>query len=517
MSSICREEQTVTSPSKELNIHPQSPHLRAARMAELAVLPLFMKLEGRRAVVAGGGVAAAWKAELLAAAGAHVEAFAPFVCAELAAFATAPTGGSITIRCQPWTPAELVGAAIAVGAMEDEAEAARFAAAAQAAGVPANIVDKPQLGSVQFGAIVNRSPLVVGISTGGAAPVFAQAIRARIEALLPSGFAHWMQAAMQWRDKIKRIGLDAGQRWRFWQRFADRAMTNAARRPGPIDFAALIGAVFGPGKDRMRAGFVSLVGAGPGDPELLTLQALRALRSADIILYDNLVAPALLEFARREASRLLVGKTGHGPSCQQGDINRLMIALAKAGKHVVRLKSGDPMIFGRGGEEMRALTEADVPFSVVPGISAVQGAAARLKVSLTHRDHARRVQFVSGHAQDGRLPDDLSWRDLSDPHVTTAIYMPRRTLAEMVARLLQAGLPGDCPAAAVFAATQPNERVILSRIADLPGDLQWEPDASPCLVLFGYALGELGATEGRQAERRPRSTAPGQAPLEAMR
>jgi uroporphyrin-III C-methyltransferase / precorrin-2 dehydrogenase / sirohydrochlorin ferrochelatase len=495
----------VTSQLKDLSMPRQSLDNRAGRMARLAVLPVFLKLEGRRAVVAGGSDAAAWKVELLTAAGAHVEVFAENVCAELATLATTPPGGSVSIVRRSWTPAVLAGAAIAIGAMEDEADAVRFAAAAHAAGVPVNIVDKPELCALQFGAIVNRSPLVVSISTDGTSPIFGQAIRARIEALLPSGFAHWVQAAREWREKIKRIGLDAGQRRRFWERFVDRAESNAGRRPLPMDFGALIRDFFQAKNHPKRSGFVTLVGAGPGDPELLTLQALRALRGADIILYDNLVAPEILEFARREASRLLVGKTGHGPSCHQGDINRLMIALAKAGKRVVRLKAGDPLIFGRGGEEMAALVEADIPFAVVPGITAAQGAAARLKVSLTHRDHARRVQFVTGHAHDGRLPDDLCWRDLSDPNVTTAIYMPRRTLSAMVARLQRAGLSGDCPAAAVLAASRPQERVILSRIADLPGKLQDEPQSLPCLVLFGYALGEIAAVECREIARKPKS------------
>jgi uroporphyrin-III C-methyltransferase / precorrin-2 dehydrogenase / sirohydrochlorin ferrochelatase len=495
----------VTLPPKVLCTPAQSLQIRAPRIAGLAVLPVFLKLDGKRAIVAGGSEAAAWKVELLAAAGAHVEAFAEEVCAELAALATIPSGGRVTINRRRWTAAALDGAAIAVGVIEDEAEAARFAAAAQAAGVPANIVDKPELCTFQFGAIVNRSPLVVGISTDGAAPVFGQAIRARIEALLPSGFAHWARAATQWRDQIKRIGIDARQRRRFWERFVERAESNAQRRPEAADFSALIGEFCRAKNDPTHSGFVSLVGAGPGDPELLTLQALRALRSADIILYDNLVAPALLDFARREASRLLVGKTGHGPSCRQGDINRLMIALAKAGKRVVRLKSGDPLIFGRGGEEIAALLEADIPFAVVPGISAAQGAAARLRISLTHRNYAGRVQFVTGHSHDGRLPDNLCWRALSDPNVTTAIYMPRATLCEMVARLQQAGLPGDCPAVAVLAATRPQERIILSRIADLPGDLRDAPTSSPCLVLFGNALGGIAAVQSRESARKPKS------------
>ena len=181
--------------------------------------------------------------------------------------------------------------------------------------------------------------------------------------------------------------------------------------------------------DDPRQGHVTLVGAGPGNPELLTLKAVRALRSADVILFDDLVAPEILDFARREAKRMLVGKTGYRPSCKQDDINALMVALAKAGKRVVRLKSGDPMIFGRAGEEIEALERAGIPFEIVPGITAAQGAAASLKVSLTQRGRARRVQFITGHAHDGRLPEDLDLAALADPQRTTAVYMPLGTCA----------------------------------------------------------------------------------------
>lgn len=482
---------TVTTPARDQSNTRTPKETRLPRMGKLTTLPVFLRLEGKRAIVAGGSEAAAWKAELLAAAGANVEVFAEEICAELEALAADPPAGCVTIVRETWTPRALAGATIAIGAIEDEEEGSRFAALSRLAGVPVNIVDKPELCGFQFGAIVNRSPLVIGISTGGAAPVFGQAMRARIEALLPRGFARWAQAAKEWREKIKRQGLDAAERRRFWERFTDRAESHAERAPGPDDLSALVREAFPAQPDPKPAGFVTLVGAGPGDPELLTLRAIRALRTADVILYDDLVAPAILEFARREARRMLVGKSGHGPACRQDDINRLMVGLAKAGRRVVRLKSGDPLIFGRAGEEMAALTKADIPFEIVPGISAAQGAAARLRVSLTHRDHARRVQLVTGHARDGRLPENLCWRDLSDPNVTTAIYMPRRTLSDMVVRLQQGGLPANCPAAAVLGATRPEERVVISTIADLPGQLADEPDGLPCLVLFGLALSEI--------------------------
>ena len=319
-------------------------------------------------------------------------------------------------------------------------------AAARRRGVPVNVIDRPAFCSFQFGAVVNRSPLVVGISTDGAAPVFGQAIRSRIEALLPAGFARWVRAAQAWRGDLQNLNLGPAVRRRFWERFATLALRAPERAPKERDRDELLAEVRSCSGSRAgEVGHVSLVGAGPGNPELLTLAAVRALRSADIILYDDLVAPEVLDFARREAKRMLVGKTGRRPSCRQDDINALMISLARSGKRVVRLKAGDPMIFGRAGEEIAALERANIPCDVVPGVTAAQGAAASLRVSLTHRQSARRVQYVTGHANDGRLPDDLDLAALADPAATTAVYMPLGTLGDLSARLLAHGVEPERP------------------------------------------------------------------------
>ena len=235
-------------------------------------------------------------------------------------------------------------------------------------------------------------------------------------------------------------------------------------------------------------GSVTLVGAGPGDPELLTLRAVRALQSADIILVDDLVAPDILDFARREARKMLVGKTGHGPSCKQEEINALMVTLARAGKRVVRLKGGDPMIFGRATEEIAACRAAGIPVEVVPGISAAQGAASRLGVSLTHRERARRVQYVTGHGSDGRLPADIDWASIADPAATTIVYMPAKTLAAFSAAAIARGLQAATPAVAVINATRPDETVIAATVADLPQRLAAATTAGPVVVMIGRVL-----------------------------
>ena len=288
---------------------------------------------------------------------------------------------------------DFAGAAIAVADCADDDEAAAFAAAARAAGVPVNVIDRPAFCDFSFGAIVNRSPLVIGISTDGASPVFGQAIRAKIEALIPKRLC----ALGRRRARLAPARAGAGAavprpaqflgtihraRGRRAERGADRCRSRCAARADAR---------------RSTRGSVVLVGAGPGDPELLTLRAVRALQSADVILFDDLVAPDILDFARREAKKMLVGKTGHAPSCKQDDINALMISLAKAGRRVVRLKGGDPMIFGRADEEIAACRAAGIAVEVVPGITTAQGAASRLLVSLTHRGQARRVQYITGH------------------------------------------------------------------------------------------------------------------------
>jgi uroporphyrin-III C-methyltransferase / precorrin-2 dehydrogenase / sirohydrochlorin ferrochelatase len=461
------------------------------RMAPLARLPVFLALDGRHAVVAGNGAGVAWKAELISAAGAAVDVYAESPCEELRALATDPPRGVVMLHERAWQPADLTGAAIAVGGFDDDASAQRFADAARAAGVPVNVIDKPAYCDVSFGAIVNRSPLVIGISTDGAAPVFAQAIRAKLEAMIPRGFARWAEAARCWRAAVQASGLAFAARRRFWQAFTALAGAHPDRAPAQSDFDALLARARGDATPT-EAGTVTLVGAGPGNPELLTLRAVRALQSADVILIDDLVAPEILDFARREAKKMLVGKTGYGPSCRQDEINGLMIRLAKAGKRVVRLKGGDPMIFGRTGEEIAACRAARIAVEVVPGITAAQGAAASLSVSLTQRRDARRLQYVTGHGENGRLPEDTDWKSLADPAATTVVYMPKRTIAELAARAIAGGLPPDTPAVAVANATRTDETVTAGTVGDIAVKLDRMPLAGRILVLIGRVFRNVG-------------------------
>lgn len=260
-------------------------------------------------------------------------------------------------------------------------------------------------------------------------------------------------------------------------------------RPSPPETFAQADAPYGIGSERAASaeakGAVALVGAGPGDPELLTLKALRALRSADIVLYDDLVAAAIVGMARREAEKIPVGKRGYKPSCRQDDIIALMIKLAKQGRRVVRLKGGDPMVFGRAAEEIAALRAAGVAFEIIPGVTAALGAAAALQTSLTERGKARRLQFITAHARDGKLPDDIDWRALCDPRASSVVYMGVRTLDALAARLLAHGIDPATPALLVERATCPDERRIAGTIATLPAKAAAQHPSGPCLILIG--------------------------------
>jgi uroporphyrin-III C-methyltransferase/precorrin-2 dehydrogenase/sirohydrochlorin ferrochelatase len=479
-----------------------SPPSRA-RIAPLAVLPVFFDLHGKRVVVIGGSEAAAWKIELLAAAGAQVDVYA--VCEELCALvsipplplegreAMEPNGqGSITLHSRPWTPSDLTGAALAIADIESDTEARAFIAAAKAAAVPYNIIDRPEFCQFQFGAIVNRSPVVVGISTAGAAPILGQAVRRRIETLLPQTLALWADLAARVRGVVM-DKLDAGpQRRAFWERLAENAFGNRAPEASDADvtFAA-----------QPATGRVTLVGAGPGDAELLTIKAVRALQSADVILFDDLVSSDVLELARREAKRMLVGKRAQRESCAQDEINELMLSLARQGKHVVRLKSGDPMIFGRAGEEIEMLESHGIAVSVVPGISAGLALASRLGVSLTHRDHAQSVRFVTGHSKKGVLPDTLNWTALADPATTSVYYMSRRTLPGIVAELTGKGMSPDTPAIIAGSLGRADEQIWRGTIAGAITAVEDFPLSAPTIFAVGDALAERnGASEQDHSE-----------------
>ncbi len=461
-----------------------------ARMQPLARLPLFVDLSGRRVVVAGGSEAVAWKAELFSAAGGDVQIFAETPDVELVTVIERGTPpGRLTLHRRRWEDADLAGAVLAVLDGEETDEIAAFQRAGHAAGALVNVIDKPQACDVLFGSIVNRSPVVIGISTDGAAPVVGQAIRRRIETLLPPTLAAWGTLAGRIRDAVTSRLAPGAPRRSFWERFAERAFGPA---PEEGDAARLIAEAEDAAHSGDQPGRVILVGAGPGEPELLTLKAVRALQSADVVLYDDLVSPDVLELARREARRVEVGKRGGRASCKQEDINDLMVELARAGERVVRLKAGDPMVFGRAGEEIERLTAEGVAVEVVPGISAGIALAAALGASLTHRDAAHSLRFVTGHAKSGELDEGLDWHGLADPDTTLIVYMGGRTSGRLASRLIDEGLAADTPVVFGFGVGQRGQKLERHRLADLVR-LGSVPTDQPLVIGIGkvFAAGFL--------------------------
>ncbi len=467
------------------------------RLLTLATLPVFFRLAGKRTIVCGGGDPAAWKAELLAAAGATVDVYATTPRGKLRDLSHAEP--RVRLHQRGFEDRDLDGAAIAIAEAADDAEGAAFRAAARRAGVPCNVIDRPAHSDFQFGAIIERSPLVIGVSTDGGAPVFGQMLRARIETLLPAGFRHWAAAAKTWRPRFAALRLEHVERRRFWERFARMAFDQPDRAPSEKDFETLVA---GAGAEAVPArGSVALVGAGPGDPELLTLKAVRALQSADVVLFDDLVLPGVLALARREATKLNVGKRGFKPSCTQADITALLVSLAQDGKRVIRLKGGDPMVFGRANEEIGGLRAAGVPVEIVPGVTSGSAAAASIQASLSERALARRVQFITAHARGGCLPSDLNWSALADASATTVVYMGLKTLEPLAARLILEGLPSETPAVLVEHVSWTDERHVAGTIATLPTLAQEAKLVGPCIVLIGAAMiPRTGGDSGRGPE-----------------
>jgi uroporphyrin-III C-methyltransferase/precorrin-2 dehydrogenase/sirohydrochlorin ferrochelatase len=481
---------------------------RPARLAPLAKLPIFLDLAGKRVVIAGGGEPAAWKAELLAAAGARVSVLAEAPCAELLALVAAGRG-ELQLENRVWRESDLDGAVLALADEEDPDEAARFAAAARRRGCLVNVIDRPAFCDFQFGTIVNRSPVVIGIGTDGAAPILGQAIRRRIEAILPASLGAWVAAARDFRGRVKDMFPARADRRRFWEAFVDRAFaadTHGADRPAALERLAreqLAQTGAGELPQVGRTGEVVIVGAGPGDPELVTMRALRELQAADVIVYDRLVLPEVLELGRREARRINVGKQGHGAACRQDDISALLVDLARSGQRVVRLKGGDPSVFGRTSEEADTCRAAGVPVRIVPGVTTASAAAASLGLSLTDRRHAQRLQFVTGHDRNGAVPPELDLDALADRRATTVIYMGRRTAGLIARELLERGLPATTPAVVIANVSRADEHRRRTSVAELASGAAIGDDGAPTLVLIGATLAaEGGAAAAIPAELR---------------
>ena len=443
-------------------------------------LPIFLSVKDQFCVVVGGGEIATRKVSLLLRAGAHLQIVAPELCPNLAALRDQ---GRIEHLARGYRDGDLDDAYLAIAATDNAETNHAVAAAGRALGIPVNVVDHPEDGSFIMPSIIDRSPVIAAVSTGGASPVLARLIRSRLESLIPAGYGRLAELAGKFRERVKERFQDPADRRRFWDcilqgRVAERVFSGHMR-----EAEVLMEHELGSGALQPGMGEVYLVGAGPGDPDLLTFRALRLMQQADVVVYDRLVAKAVLDMTRSDAERIYVGKERDNHAMRQEEINQLLADLAKQGKRVVRLKGGDPFIFGRGGEEIDTLASQGVPFQVVPGITAASGCASYSGIPLTHRDFAQSVTFVTGHLKDNTI--NLNWNQLAQPSQTVVFYMGLKGLP-IISRELQAhGMPADTPAALVQQGTTHQQRVFTGTIASLPEIVQRERPKPPTLIIVG--------------------------------
>lgn len=443
-------------------------------------LPIFMNLGGQRCLVVGGGTVAARKTSLLHKAGAQVRVVAQRLTAVIQALDSAIT--DVELIRAPFNPRHLDGCALVVAATDRQAVNRRVHALAVARGMPVNVVDQPALCSFIFPAIVDRAPLTIAVSSGGAAPVLTRLLRSRLESTIPAGYGRLTQLAGLFREQVKSRLPNVGARRRFWEQAFNGPAAEAALS-GDMDKAQTL--LEGDLNDggTSYGGEVFLIGAGPGDPDLLTFKALRLLQKANVVVYDRLVPDVIVDLARRDAERIYVGKRCNAHSLSQEAISQLLTKLAAKGRTVARLKGGDPFVFGRGGEEIEALAAAGVPFQVVPGITAASGCAAYAGIPLTHRDHAQSVRFVTGHTRNGCL--DLDWEKLACTRETLVFYMGLANVETICAELRRHGMAGTTPAALIEKGTMPQQRVHIGTLNDLPAQVVSVGAASPALLIVG--------------------------------
>ena len=456
-------------------------------------LPLFMVLRGRRALVVGGGDAAARKARLLLEADARVCVVAPEMGPALQDVITC---GEVEWRARSFLATDVRGMTLVIAATDDEELDREVSQASRADGIPVNVVDRPAMSDFIMPAIIDRDPVTVAVSTAGTAPVLARRVRAAIEVLLPANVGRLARFAERFRGAVKAVYQDETGRRRFWQRFFDGPVA-AAVLSGDERWAQerMLAEVNQASADDLEQGVVHIVGAGPGSSDLLTLRALRLLQDADVIVHDRLVGPDVLNMARRDADRIDVGKaSGHHP-WSQPRINALMVALARQGKTVVRLKGGDPFVFGRGGEERDALVRHGVRCEIVPGVTAALGCAAAAGIPLTHRDLAHAAVLVAGHGRDGE--PDVDWAAMAAAKQTLVIYMGAGRAGAIASTLRGHGVDPATPVAVIADGTLPTQRSRIGHLGDLPALVAALRGTGPLLIIVGdvVAMADTAAME----------------------
>ncbi|MGE3874440.1 MAG: siroheme synthase CysG [Parvibaculaceae bacterium] len=448
--------------------------------------PLFLDLDNRKAVVVGGGEEALRKVRLLLKTKARIAVIAPALHDELASYLK---DGRIDWLARTFTPALLDEAALVYSS--DEELHRSVSAAACARGIPVNAVDDAELSTFITPAIVDRDPVVVAIGTEGTSPVLGMGLRSKIEALLPQALGSLATAASHLRQSVAERVPQGNRRRSFWQRYFFGSIRDSFLAGDTRSYTRELEAALVDDSSPSPTGRVSLVGAGPGDPELLTLKAQRKLQEADVIVHDRLIGPGILELARRDAIRIPVGKTAFAPSPKQSEINAILIREAMAGRRVVRLKGGDPYIFGRGGEEQAALAAAGVPVDVVPGITAALGCAASIGLPLTQRGQNRSITLLTGASEDGLARHD--WAHLAKPGQAFAVYMGVNAAGDISAELLDAGIDHKTPVTVVENGTLANERVMTCSIGSLWETLALNGVEGPAVIYVGLKPAQTSA------------------------
>ena len=447
--------------------------------------PIFIRLAQEPVVVVGGGEVAARKIDLLLRARAKVTVVSPELIAALTAQVAA---GVISHIAAEFHPDHLTGARLAIGATDKRSVNAWVAHHAERLNIPVNVVDDRELSRFIVPAIVDRSPVIVAVGSSGDAPVLTRRLRERLESFIPQRLGALAKLAGKLRPLVKAKIEDAGARRRFWEKFFDGPLAAdllAGREQADAESVErrFVETVTQSNVAKDTAGEVALVGAGPGDPGLLTLRGLRALQNADVVLYDRLVSAEVLDLARRDAERIYVGKAAGKAHVSQEGINDLLVKLAKQGKRVCRLKGGDPFIFGRGGEELETLAAEGIRFEVVPGITAAAGCAAYAGIPLTHRDHAQALTFVTGHCKGET--SNVDWELVSRPNQTAVFYMGLGHLESIVAQLRAHGVPAERAAAVVEQGTSAQQRVVTGTLTNLAGLVKDAGVESPALLIVG--------------------------------
>lgn len=446
-------------------------------------LPVFFKLEAKPCLVVGGGVVAARKIALLRKAGARVLVVAPELTPDLTELAAT---GALQHYARQFQADDLEAIYLVIAATDDADVNAEVARLAHARAIPVNVVDNPALCSFIVPSILDRSPVMIAVSTGGASPVLARQLRSRLETLIPSSYGRLASMVEEFREVVKQRFSDPHERRRFWEDVLEGPITELVLAGREAEARRRIEQALVKGYVQQSVGEVYLVGAGPGDPDLLTFRAVRLMQQADVMVYDRLVSAPILDMARRDAERIYVGKEKNNHAVPQEGINQLLVDLARQGKRVLRLKGGDPFIFGRGGEEIETLAQEGIPFQVVPGITAASGCASYSGIPLTHRDYAQSCTFVTGHLKEGSL--DINWTQLVQPRQTVVFYMGLTAIGIICDQLIAHGMAPEMPAALVEQGTTRNQRVHIGTVATLSSMVAEADVRAPTLTIIGEVV-----------------------------